>query len=247
MKGRVVLAGGDAGRRFELLKILREGGYAPSGCDTLLAFRTQLESDPPIAMLLLYPDQGDVVDAIFAQNADLITRSVTLILSESATANERARSRKYKADEFLIEPISPGELVAALDLNLKEASPIKRRGVLKVGDLELDRDKLVVALREQPLMLHPVHVRVLEFLMCRVGKAFSRREIVTGVWGPGDLVDERTVDVVIGRIRDAVRHKVAVDPILTIRGAGYAFNEQFEGARSLPKKQRLRPKRETRP
>ena len=241
MKGRIIVTGGDAKRRRELLKPLEDGGYSPLICDALSEFLANVESTPPVALLLLYPDPNEVVPAIFAECAALIAETITVLLSASRLDNERARSKAYKADEFLIEPISPAELIATIDLSLNEATGIKRRGILKVGDLALDRESLAVTLRGQPLPLEPVHARLLEFLMRGIGRGFSRREMVDGVWGPEAAVDERTVDVVVGRIRNAMKHKVAVDPIIAIRSVGYAFNDQFGEINSLPKKQRLSP------
>jgi two-component system, OmpR family, phosphate regulon response regulator PhoB len=110
---------------------------------------------------------------------------------------------------------------------------------LTIGDLGLDRATLVVTLRDSKLLLHPIQVRILEFLMLNPGHAFTRKEIVRNIWSVDNPVDDRTVDVSIGRIRDAIKHKVAVDPIRTVRGVGYAFNQYFAERPSLPKKRRM--------
>jgi two-component system phosphate regulon response regulator PhoB len=81
--------------------------------------------------------------------------------------------------------------------------------------------------------------------MSDAGRIFSRRHLAQAIWGFGTNVDERTVDVEIGRIRGVLNRGTNVDPIRTIRGAGYAFDEQYgrkEGpsASTNPKRKLLR-------
>jgi two-component system phosphate regulon response regulator PhoB len=66
--------------------------------------------------------------------------------------------------------------------------------------------------------------------MTSPGRVFSREQLLDGVWGHDVYVDERTVDVHVGRLRKAINRGKAVDPIRTVRGAGYAFNDQFAAA-----------------
>ncbi len=89
------------------------------------------------------------------------------------------------------------------------------------------------------MLLHPIELRVLEFLMLYAGRAFTRQEISSGIWGIDNSIDDRTIDVAILRIRNALRHKVTINPIRTIRGVGYAFNEHFGEYSSLPKKKHM--------
>jgi two-component system phosphate regulon response regulator PhoB len=71
--------------------------------------------------------------------------------------------------------------------------------------------------------LGPTDYRLLEFLMQSPGRVFSRDQLLDGVWGTDVYVDERTVDVHIGRLRKALLHAWSSDPIRTVRGAGYSF------------------------
>ena len=66
--------------------------------------------------------------------------------------------------------------------------------------------------------------------MTSPGRVFSREQLLDGVWGHDVYVDERTVDVHVGRLRKALNKGKAKDPIRTVRGAGYAFNDQFSMA-----------------
>ena len=124
-------------------------------------------------------------------------------------------------------------------LNNSFSAKAQGRNVLKIGDLVLDRSSLAASLRAIRLPLHPIQVRILELLMLSPGRVFTRREILNNTCSHDQFIDDRTIDVTIGRIRSALRHKVSVDPIRTVRGVGYAFNEHFGRTPSLPKKGRI--------
>jgi two-component system phosphate regulon response regulator PhoB len=68
---------------------------------------------------------------------------------------------------------------------------------------------------------------MLEFLMEKPGRVFSRAQLLDGVWGMDSDIDERTVDVHVGRLRKAINRPRDKDPIRTVRGAGYSFDETF--------------------
>ena len=92
-----------------------------------------------------------------------------------------------------------------------------------VGDIELNRTAMSVLRRGNTIALGPTDYRLLEFLMQSPGRVFSRVQLLDGVWGTDVYVDERTVDVHIGRLRKALLKGWSDDPIRTVRGAGYCF------------------------
>ena len=95
------------------------------------------------------------------------------------------------------------------------------------AEIELDREKKRVSRNGQPVDLGPTEYRLLEFLMERPGRVFSREQLLDGVWGSDIYIDERTVDVHVGRLRKAINRGHAADPIRTVRGAGYALDDRF--------------------
>jgi Transcriptional regulatory protein, C terminal len=99
------------------------------------------------------------------------------------------------------------------------------RGVLRQGELEVDLDRVRVRHATTDVPLAPTEFSILQFLMKNPGHVFSRRQLMLGVWGRGANIDERTIDVLVGRIRRAFKARNAPDPIRTVRGLGYALNE----------------------
>ena len=79
----------------------------------------------------------------------------------------------------------------------------------------------------RPVDLGPTEFRLLEFLMERPGRVFSREQLLDGVWGSDVYIDERTVDVHVGRLRKALNRGHGADPIRTVRGAGYSLDDRF--------------------
>ena len=75
--------------------------------------------------------------------------------------------------------------------------------------------------------LAPTEFRLLEYLMRTPGRVFSREQLLTNIWGEDAYVDERRVDVFVGRLRKALNNSSGPDPIRTVRGFGYAFDESF--------------------
>ncbi|MGQ7792350.1 phosphate regulon transcriptional regulator PhoB [Faunimonas sp. B44] len=153
-----------------------------------------------------------------------------VMLTARGEEDERIRGLATGADDFVVKPFSVPELMARIKAILRRVRPDAVSTVLKAGDLELDRETVRVRRGGREIHLGPTEFRLLEFLMKSPGRVFSREQLLDGVWGRDVYVDERTVDVHVGRLRRALNRGRARDPIRTVRGAGYSFNEQFERA-----------------
>lgn len=150
-----------------------------------------------------------------------------LMLTARGEEAERVRGLGTGADDYVVKPFSLPELLARVHALLRRSKPEQVMKVLKAGDIELDREKKRVHRAGRELHLGPTEFRLLEFLMQSPGRVFSREQMLDGVWGRDIYVDERTVDVHVGRLRKAINRGTRQDPIRTVRGVGYAFDEQF--------------------
>ena len=108
--------------------------------------------------------------------------------------------------------------------------PERLATVLAYGDIELDREKRRVARSGRSIDLGPTEYRLLEFFLEHPGRVFSREQLLDSVWGRDIYIDERTVDVHIGRLRKLLNPGREQDPIRTVRGAGYALDDRFAKA-----------------
>src|SRR5215218_1129544 len=156
------------------------------------------------------------------------TRQLPIImLTARGEESERVRGLSTGADDYIVKPFSVPELLARVSALLRRSSPERVADVLSFGDIELDREKRRIFRAGREVDLGPTEFRLLEFLLERPGRVFSREQLLDGVWGRDVYIDERTVDVHVGRLRKALHRPDAPDPIRTVRGAGYALDERF--------------------
>jgi two-component system phosphate regulon response regulator PhoB len=156
------------------------------------------------------------------------TKSLPIImLTARGEESERVRGLSTGADDYMVKPFSVPELIARVRALLRRASPERVSDVLSFGDIELDREKKRVSRGGREVALGPTEYRLLEFLMERPGRVFSRAQLLDGVWGSEVYIDERTVDVHVGRLRKALNRGHEADPLRTVRGAGYALDDRF--------------------
>ncbi|MBY0611993.1 MAG: phosphate regulon transcriptional regulator PhoB [Beijerinckiaceae bacterium] len=154
-------------------------------------------------------------------------RMPIIMLTARGEEGERVRGLSTGADDYIVKPFSVPELVARVRSLLRRAKPEFVANRLSMGDLELDRETHRVRRGGRELHLGPTEFRLLEFLMKSPGRVFAREQLLDGVWGQDVYIDDRTVDVHVGRLRRAINRPRQPDPIRTVRGAGYAFDETF--------------------
>src|SRR5947207_1933550 len=150
-----------------------------------------------------------------------------IMLTARGEESERVRGLLTGADHYVVKPFSVPELLARVTTLLRRANPERVADVLTFGDIEIDREKKRVTRSCRAIDLGPTDYRLLEFLMERPGRVFSREQLLDGVWGSDIYIDERTVDVHVGRLRKALNRGDETDPIRTVRGSGYALGARF--------------------
>ncbi len=157
-----------------------------------------------------------------------VGRNIPIImLTARGEEGDRIRGLTTGADDYVVKPFSLPELLARIRAILRRTSPNRLQDTLEVGDIMLDRDARRVFRNGRELRIGPTEYRLLEFMMESPGRVFTRSQLLDGVWGRDVFVDERTVDVHIGRLRKALNRGRDHDPIRTVRGAGYAFGEKL--------------------
>jgi two-component system, OmpR family, phosphate regulon response regulator PhoB len=150
-----------------------------------------------------------------------------IMLTARGEESERLRGLATGADDYIVKPFSVPEFLARIRALLRRSKPERLAAVLSAGDIELDRERRRVFRGEREIALGPTEFRLLEFLMQSPGRVYSREQLLDGVWGRDIYIDERTVDVHVGRLRKALNRGRGLDPIRTVRGAGYSLDERF--------------------
>lgn len=149
-----------------------------------------------------------------------------LMVTARGEEADRVRGLSIGADDYVTKPFSNLELLARVRALLRRASPQRLANVLEGAGIALDRDGQQATRNDRRLRLGPTEYRLLEFFMQSQGRVLSRAQILDGVWGRDIFVDERTVDVHIGRLRKCLVRGKEHDPIRTVRGSGYVFDEK---------------------
>jgi len=150
-----------------------------------------------------------------------------IMLTARGEESERLRGLATGADDYVVKPFSVPELLARIRALLRRTKPERVASVLSAGEIELDRNRRRVFRSGREIVLGPTEFKLLEFFMQSPGRVFSREQLLDGVWGRDVYIDERTVDVHVGRLRKTLNRGRNADPIRTVRGAGYAFDERF--------------------
>ncbi len=156
------------------------------------------------------------------------TKSLPIImLTARGEESERIRGLATGADDYVVKPFSVAELMARVKALLRRAHPALTADVMAIGDLTLDRVTRRIHRAGREVRLGPTEFRLVECLMRSPGRVYGRDQLLDQVWGRDAEIDDRTVDVHVGRLRKALVSKGERDPIRTVRGAGYAFDETF--------------------
>lgn len=211
---------------------LEAEGYTVETCARGDEADTRLKEMTPDLLLLdwMLPGLSGIELCRRLRNRPETERLPIIMLTARGEESERVRGLATGADDYVVKPFSVPELMARVRAMLRRARPELVSTLLRAGDLELDKETHRVRRGGREIHLGPTEFRLLEFLMSSPGRVFSREQLLDGVWGRDVYVDERTVDVHVGRLRKAINRGRDRDPIRTVRGSGYAFDDQFAAA-----------------
>ena len=153
------------------------------------------------------------------------TRNLPIImLTARGEESDRIRGLDTGADDYLTKPFSMSELIARIRAVLRRIRPGLADDRINHGDIVIDRVAHRVRRSGQEIHLGPTEFRLLDHLMQHPGRVFSREQLLDAVWGSDVYVEARTVDVHVGRLRKALNVEGTVNPIRTVRSAGYSLD-----------------------
>jgi two-component system phosphate regulon response regulator PhoB len=147
-----------------------------------------------------------------------------IMLTARGEEGDRVRGLNSGADDYVVKPFSPSELVARLRAVMRRSQPATNGETLRFADISMDLSAHRVARNGRVLHLGPTEYRLLRFFMQQPGRVFSREQLLDGVWGHDVYVEPRTVDVHIRRLRKAINGPGEEDVVRTVRSAGYALD-----------------------
>lgn len=149
-----------------------------------------------------------------------------IMLTARGEEADRVRGLTTGADDYVVKPFSVAELTARVEALLRRAAPERTANQIAIGSVRLDRNAHRVTRNGREVRLGPTEYRLLEVFLESAGRVLSRPQLLDAVWGRDGDIDERTVDVHVGRLRKALIRGNEVDPIRTVRGAGYVLEKE---------------------
>ena len=153
------------------------------------------------------------------------TRNLPIImLTARGEESDRVRGLDTGADDYLTKPFSMTELIARIRAVLRRIRPGLADDRINHGDIVIDRVAHRVKRAGAEVHLGPTEFRLLDHFMQHPGRVFSREQLLDAVWGSDVYVEARTVDVHVGRLRKALNVEGTVNPIRTVRSAGYSLD-----------------------
>ena len=153
------------------------------------------------------------------------TRNLPIImLTARGEETDRVRGLDTGADDYMTKPFSMTELTARIRAVLRRIRPGLADDRINHADIVIDRVAHRVRRAGKEVHLGPTEFRLLDHLMKHPGRVFSREQLLDAVWGSDVYVEARTVDVHVGRLRKALNVEGTVNPIRTVRSAGYSLD-----------------------
>jgi two-component system phosphate regulon response regulator PhoB len=151
------------------------------------------------------------------------------MLTARADETDRVAGLDAGADDYIVKPFSPKELLARVRAVLRRRAPHAAGEAITVGALTLDPATHRVTWSGAPIRLGPTEFRLLHHLLRKPERVHSRAQLLDKVWGDHVFIEERTVDVHVKRLRESLREaagEAGAAAIETVRGAGYRLNVQ---------------------
>ena len=226
---RILLVEDESDLAVLLAYNLESEGYVVKSVERGDEAQLLLAEDPPDLVILDWNLPGvSGLEICRSVRSRENTRTLPVIMMTArAEESERVRGLRVGADDYVVKPFSVPELMARVHALLRRSRPERIADRLGAGDLDLDRETRRVTRGGRDIRLGPTEFRLLEYLLEKPGRVFTRPQLLDGVWSQAVEIDERTIDVHVGRLRKALSSGRERDPIRTVRGIGYAFDETF--------------------
>jgi two-component system phosphate regulon response regulator PhoB len=222
-----VLVVEDESAIAELIAInLRHNGMMPMLASDGVAAQKHIDEVLPDVILLdwMLPGQSGV-ELARRWRADPRTKTTPiLMLTARGDEPDKIAGLDAGADDYITKPFSTQELLARIRAVLRRRAPEQASDVVSIGGLKLDGSTHRVSFNDQGIKLGPTEFKLLNYLMHHAERVHSRSQLLDRVWGDHVFIEERTVDVHVKRLREALGE--AGNMVETVRGVGYRITHQ---------------------
>jgi len=224
-----VLVVEDESAIAELISInLRHAGFEVTLAASATAAQYEVDRVLPELVVLdwMLPGQSGVALARQWRSAARTKELPIIMLTARAEEGDKIAGLDAGADDYITKPFSTNELLARIRAVLRRKAPEALDSAVEVGPLLLDPGTRRVSRDGTEVKLGPTEFRLLHFLMTHPERVHSRSQLLDRVWGDHVFIEERTIDVHVKRLREALERVQCARMIETVRGAGYRMTQQ---------------------
>ena len=207
---------------------LRHAGHQVTLAASAEQAQREVDSVLPDLVLLdwMLPGQTGLALARQWRSAERTRELPVILLTARSEETDKVAGLDAGADDYLTKPFSPKELMARIRAVLRRKAPEALDEMVELGGLRIDPANRRVQRAGIDLKLGPTEFRLLHFFMTHPERIHSRAQLLDKVWGDHVFIEERTVDVHVKRLREALAPAQASTMVETVRGAGYRFTQQ---------------------
>ena len=208
--------------RYNLEKEGFEVGEAVDGEEALFMIR---ERRPDLVVLdWMLPSLSGIEVCRRIRRAPEFKNLPVIMLTARGEESDRIRGLDNGADDYIVKPFSPSELLARIRAVLRRLRPALAEESIAYRDVKMDLAAHKVTREGEPIHLGPTEFRLLRHLLEHPGRVFTREQLLDAVWGQDVYLESRTVDVHVRRLRQALNNGGRADLIRTVRSAGYSLD-----------------------
>jgi len=206
----------------ELISVnLRHNGFQPVWAMDSESAQRELDDILPDVILLdwMLPGESGLALARRWRSSARTKTIPILMLTARGDEADRVAGLDAGADDYIVKPFSPRELLARIRAVLRRRVPESVGGAVVLGGLQFDADTYRVSWQDKPIKVGPTEFKLLQYLMRHPERVHTRGMLLDKIWGDHVYIEERTVDVHVKRLRESLGE--AGSMIETVRGAGY--------------------------
>jgi len=208
-------------REFLSYNLRKENFEVSTAKNGIEAINLAKKTKPDLIVLdVMMPEMDGIETCHELRKNESLSQTLIIFLTARGEDYSQIAGFGAGADDYITKPISPKLFIAKINAILKR-SVISVKKDAKVKSITIDREKYVVLKNGKAFSLPRKEFQLLELLVSKPGKVFTRHEIFSEVWGEDVVVGDRTIDVHVRKIRE----RLNLDTIKTVKGVGYKFEE----------------------
>ncbi|MEK9917137.1 MAG: phosphate regulon transcriptional regulator PhoB [Betaproteobacteria bacterium] len=227
MAGTILIVEDEPAIAEQISLTLRRSGHQTVHAESVERAITLVDQAMPDLALIDWMLPGaSGVELVKKLRGDKRTKTIPIImLTAKSEEADKLMGLETGADDYVTKPFSPKELVARIKAVLRRRSPQLTEDIVETNGLRLDPATHRITVNDTPIQMGPSEFKLLHFFMTHTERVHTRSQLLDHVWGDHVFVEERTVDVHIRRLRQALEASGHDAYIQTVRGTGYRFSK----------------------